>query len=170
MRDNEDVKNAKLSIAVVIYAILTWIWFQMNNSDELPLVGHTDLVNGWVNEYASKTGLLIDLIFFAFSVAILIVATQLIMEKFAPPLVNIDKDSGFVAAIFVNFVVLVYQFFNLKFKLKLIGLTIALIIFFVVGMAIAEKLLGILRPILNAADAVETISDATNVNDRDNNK
>ena len=168
MQENEDVKNAKLLAGVVIYAVLTWLWFQLNNANDLPLVGHTDLVNGWINEHASKIGLLIDLIYFALSVAIMVVATQIILEKIAPPLVKIDKDSGFVAAIFVNFIVLVYEFFHLEFRLKLIGLTIGLFIFFVIGTAIADKILEILRPILKLTDAVETINDITNINDRDN--
>ena len=81
MSKNEDIENIKELIAIAICAILTWIWFDLNNSNELPLIGHTNLVNGWVNEYASKSKLFFDLIYFSVSTAIIIVLTYSISSN-----------------------------------------------------------------------------------------
>ena len=152
MKENENVHNFKMLVAVVIYAILTWVWFQLNSNNDLPLIGHTSLVHGWVNENASKIGLLIDLIYFSISVAVMIVVTEIILSKIEMPLFKFEKDSGTVAAVFVNFIVFLYEFHILEFRFKLIGLTIALVIFFSIGIGIADKILEILRPVLKITD------------------
>ncbi|MBR1858044.1 MAG: hypothetical protein IJ797_00915 [Selenomonadaceae bacterium] len=54
MQENENIKLIKMLVLIAIYAVLTWLWFDLKNSNDLPLIGHTDLVNGWVNEHASK--------------------------------------------------------------------------------------------------------------------
>ena len=159
MQKNEDIENIKGLIAVAICAILTWIWFDLNNSNDLPLIGHTSLVNGWINEYASKLKLLFDLIYFSVSIAIIIVLTDIALAKIELPFFGFSKDSCFSASIIVNLIVFIYEFHILEFKLKLIGLTIALIIFYIIGTAIAGKLLEIVRPILGIIDAVDTINE-----------
>ena len=159
MSKNEDIENIKGLIAIAICAILTWIWFDLNNSNELPLIGHTNLVNGWVNEYASKSKLFFDLIYFSVSTAIIIILTDIALAKIKLPFFGFSKDSCFSASIIVNLIVFIYEFHILEFKLKLIGLTIALIIFYIIGTAIAGKLLEIVRPILEIVDAVDTINE-----------
>ena len=159
MQENEDIKNIKGLIAIAICAILTWIWFDLNNSNDLPLIGHTNLVNGWINEYASKSKLLFDLVYFSVSIAIIIVLTDIALAKIELPFFGFSKDSCFSASIIVNLIVFIYEFHILEFKLKLIGLTIALIIFYIIGTAIAGKLLEIVRPILEIVDAVDTINE-----------
>ena len=159
MQENENIKNIKELIAVAICAILTWIWFDLNNSNDLPLIGHTSLVNGWVNEYASKSKLIFDLVYFSFSIAIIIVLTDIALAKIELPFFGFSKDSCFSASIIVNFIVFLYEFHILEFKLKLIGLSIGLIIFYMIGMFIAIKLLEIVRPILGIIDAVDTINE-----------
>ena len=156
-------ENGKSTFAVVIYAVLTWIWFDLNNSYSLPIIGHTELVYGWVVEDANKVKLLFDLIYFSLSVATLIVLTEVIIIQI--PLIKFVKDSGLVASITVNFFLLFYQFHVLEFRFQLIGLTIALIIFYLIGIFISEKVLSVLRPafgIMDIGDSIENINDINN--------
>ena len=159
MQENENIKNIKELIAVAICAILTWIWFDLNNSNDLPLIGHTSLVKGWVNAYASKSKLLFDLIYFSVSTAIIIVLTDIALAKIELPFFGFSKDSCFTASVAVNILVFLYEFHILEFKLKLIGLTIVLVIFYMIGILIAEKLLEIIRPILGIMDIADTINE-----------
>ena len=55
----------------------------------------------------------------------------------------------------------------MEFRFKLIGLTIALVIFFSIGIGIADKILEILRPVLKITDIAETVNDVTNISDHD---
>ena len=34
----ENVENIKFGMAFVVYSALTWIWFELNNSNSLPLM------------------------------------------------------------------------------------------------------------------------------------
>ena len=172
----EILDNAKYSVAIVIYAVLAWLWFDLNNSNSLPFIGHTDLVNGWCNPYASKLGLLADLIYFSFSLAFCIVATDIILNKI--PIVNLiftDEErsqaqygmqlvSASTACAAVNIIIFLYEFHVLDFRFKLIGLTIALIIFYLIGLFLAEKIMKIVRPILGIVDLAENINEINNIN------
>ena len=42
MQENE---NMRFAITIVIYSLLTRVWFDLNNNDLLPFIGHTNLVN-----------------------------------------------------------------------------------------------------------------------------
>lgn len=170
MKKNESLEKISEIISIAIYAILTWFWFDMNNSDSLPIIGHTELVHGWVNSNADKFKLITDLIYFAISVATMAVATEIIVSQVKLPFFNFKEDCGMVAAVCVNFVVFLYEFHILEFRLKLIGLTIGLIIFFFIATAIYMKIMEILKPILKITDVAETISDVTNITDHDDKK
>ena len=152
----ENVENIKFGMAFVVYSALTWIWFELNNSDSLPLIGHTELVYGWCESSASKMGLLFDLIYFALSVAVCIVVTDIILNKV--PLVGFN-DEATAASAPVYLVVLLYEFHVLEFRLKLIGLAIGLFIFYFIGVFLSEKILEILRPILGIIDLTDNLSD-----------
>ena len=110
------------------------------------------------------------MVYFALSVAIMTVATEVILSQVNLPFIKFDEGCGTFAATLVNFVVLVYEFFALEFYLRLIGLTLSLFFFFVVGIVIASKILEKLRPILKIADVAETISDVANTTDHDDKK
>ena len=152
----ENVENIKLGVAFIVYSALTWIWFELNNSNSLPLIGHTELVYGWCESSASKMGLLFDLIYFALSVAVCIVVTDIILNKV--PLVGFN-DEATAASAPVYLVVLLYEFHVLEFRLKLIGLAIGLFIFYFIGVFLSEKILEILRPILGIIDLTDNLSD-----------
>lgn len=152
----ENVENIKFCMAFIVYSALTWIWFELNNSDSLPLIGHTELVYGWCESSASKMGLLFDLIYFALSVAVCIVVTDIILNKV--PLIGFN-DEATAASAPVYFVVLLYEFHVLEFRLKLIGLAIGLFIFYFIGVFLSEKILEILRPLLGIVDLADSISD-----------
>ena len=154
----------------MLYAILTWFWFQLNNSNDLPIIGHTDLVNGWINEYASKTKLLFDLIYFAISVAVISVATDLILSQISIPFLKFKIGHGITSTTFVYFVILLYEFHVLEFRIRLLGLLLAVIVFLVIDMMIYVKILEILIPILKITNIAETISDAVDIHDRNNDK
>ena len=164
--ENESLEKITGLVVLVIYAALTWFWFYLNNSNSLPLIGHTELVRGWIYPGADKVKLFFDLVYFALSVAVFIIATEVILSEISIPFLEFKKDSSFEAAMGVNFIVLLYEFHILEFRLKLIGLTIGLIIFFVIGLFIAEKVLEILRPILGIMDAAENIADAIDADDK----
>ena len=164
MQENE---NMRFAITIVIYSLLTRVWFDLNNNDLLPFIGHTNLVNWWINEYASKTKLLFDLIYFSISTATIIVVTSIILSKVELPFILHFKDADvYGVSSLVNLVVLLYEFHVLEFRFKLIGLTIALIIFFFIAYFIAEKVLSIVKPILGIIDAAETINDISEINDK----
>lgn len=152
----ENIENLKISLAVIVYSVLTWIWFDLNNSNSLPIIGHTELVYGWCQSEADKLALLFDLIYFALSVAVCIVITDIVLNKV--PLTNFNDEAG-AASSLVNFVVLLYEFHVLEFRLKLIGLLIGLIIFYFIGFALALKILETLRPLLGIIDLADNISD-----------
>lgn len=152
----ENVENIKLGMAFIVYSALTWIWFELNNSNSLPLIGHTELVYGWCESSASKMGLLFDLIYFALSVAVCIVVTDIILNKV--PLIGFNDEATGVSGL-VYFVVLLYEFHVLEFRLKLIGLAIGLFIFYFIGVVLGEKILEILRPILGIIDLTDNLSD-----------
>lgn len=152
----ENVENIKLGMAFIVYSALTWIWFELNNSNSLPLIGHTELVYGWCESSASKMGLLFDLIYFALSVAVCIVVTDIILNKV--PLIGFNDEATGVSGL-VYFVVLLYEFHVLEFRLKLIGLAIGLFIFYFIGMVLGEKILEILRPLLGIIDLTDNLSD-----------
>ena len=170
MQVKNTIGDIELFAPVVLYAILTWFWFYLNDSNSLPIIGHTELVRGAINSHADKTRLFFEMVYFALSVAIMTVATEVILSQVKLPFIKFDEGCGIFAATLVNFVVLVYEFFALEFYLRLIGLTLSLIFFFVVGMVIASKILEILRPLLKIADVAETISDITNTTDHDDKK
>lgn len=167
MQVKNTIDDIEFLAPVVVYALLTWLWFDLNNSNALPIIGHTDLVRGWCNGNADKFKLLIDLIYFAISVTAMAVATEVIVSKIELPFFGFKKDCGVGAAFGVNLVVFLYEFHVLEFRLKLIGLSIALIILFFVAMAIYMKVMEYLRPILKITDAVETIGDITNATNTD---
>lgn len=166
----EILEKLKDYTAVIIYAILTWFWFDLNNSNSLPFIGHTNLVRGWCYPDASKLGLLVDLIYFSFSVAFCIVITDIVLNKI--PFMSligseIDREemvSATSACGLVNFIVLLYEFHVLDFRIKLIGLTICLIIFFVIGLILAWKIMEKIRPILGIVDLAENINEINNIN------
>lgn len=151
-------------ITVAIYSFLTWLWFVANDKDDLILIGHTDLVNGWILTYASKTKLFMDLIYFSVSTAVMIIITEIVIKEISKefPLFKYREDSSFGCAGIVNIIVVLYEFHILEFRIKLIGLLIALIVFFMIGVAIAIKLLEVLRPILKAVDIADSAVDAAN--------
>ena len=152
----ENVENIKFGMAFIVYSALTWIWFELNNSDSLPFIGHTELVYGWCESSASKMGLLFDLIYFALSVAVCIVVTDIILNKV--PLIGFNNEAHEVSGP-VYFVVLLYEFHVLEFRLKLIGLAIGLFVFYFIGMLLGEKILEILRPLLRITDLTNNLSD-----------
>ena len=169
MSENEDIKNFKMLLPIAIYSILTYLWFDANETNSLILIGHTDLVNGWVNEHANKVKLFGELIYFSISIAAMIVVTQLILHEINIPFLSFEKDSGHVAAIFVNFFVFIYEFHVIEFRIKLVGLAVAMIIFFVIGYVLAIKILDIVRPILGIVDVAESVDEIKNTYE-DNNK
>ena len=101
-------------------------------------------------------GLLFDLIYFALSVAVCIVVTDIILNKV--PLVGFN-DEATAASTPVCLVVLLYEFHVLEFRLKLIGLAIVLFIFYFIGVFLSGKILEILRPILGIIDLADNLSD-----------
>ena len=153
---DENIKNIKFVIAFIVYSALTWVWFEVNNSNSLPLIGHTELVYGWCESSADKMGLLFDLIYFALSVVACIVITDIILSKI--PLLNFNDDAIYISAP-VNLVVLLYEFHILDFRFKLIGLAIGLVIFYFIAIVLSGKILKILRPLLGIVDLASNISD-----------
>ena len=153
---DENIKNIKFVIAFIVYSALTWVWFEVNNSNSLPLIGHTELVYGWCESSADKMGLLFDLIYFALSVVACIVITDIILSKI--PLLNFNDDAIYISAP-VNLVVLLYEFHILDFRFKLIGLAIGLVIFYFIAIVLSVKILKILRPLLGIVDLASNISD-----------
>ena len=163
-------ENFGYIVTIAIYAFLTHLWFDANEKNILIFIGHTDLVNGWVLSYASKTKLFIDLIYFALSVAVIIVATQIIINQIKTPLLKFQEGDAIGASAVVNLIVFLYEFHILEFRIKLIGLAIALIIFFAIGVCLAMKILEILKPIFKVIGIADTVSDISNAVDNDNNK
>jgi len=165
MKILERIKNY---IAIIIYAILTWFWFDLNHSNSLPLIGHTELVYGWCSPYADKVGLIFDLIYFSFSVAFCIVITDILLNKLPfMKLIGSESDrkemlSAGTASLFVNFIVLLYEFHVENFKIKLIGLTIGLIICWCIGFVLSWKIIKIVRPLLGIADLAESVNEINN--------
>ena len=157
--------NVKYICAIVIYAALTWIWFDLNYSYSLPLIGHTELVHGWVDSDANKLKLIFDLFYFSISIATFIVITEIALDKI--PGIGFIKSEKYThslgASFLINIFLLFYQFHILEFRIKLIGLAAGLIIFFVIGVAIAFKVLDILCPILGILDISDSIE---NINDK----
>ena len=156
---NDTRENLGYIVTIAIYAFLTHLWFDANEKNILIFIGHTDLVNGWVLSYASKTKLFIDLIYFALSVAAIIVTTQIIINQIKTPLLKFKEDEVLGVAAVVNLIVLVYEFHILEFRIKLIGLAIALIIFFAIGVCLAMKILEILKPIFKVIGIADTVND-----------
>ena len=167
---NETRENLGYIVTVAIYAFLTYLWFDSNEKDILIFIGHTDLVTGWLLSYANKTKFFIDLIYFALSVAVMIVVTQVIINQIKNPLLKFADDEAIGAASIVNIVVFLYEFHILEFKIKLVGLAIALIIFFAIGVCLAIKILEILKPIFKMIGIADTVSDISDAVDNDNNK
>ena len=162
MSKNEDIENIKLIIPIIICALLTGAWFHMNDSNNLPLIGHTSLVFGWINENASKMKLLIDLIYFSISTAAIIVITDMVFSQLISEmklLIKFDRDSCFTASVAVNILVFLYEFHVLEFRIKLIGLSIALIIFYAIGFGIAMKVLETFRPISEIVEKLNEINE-----------
>lgn len=162
---NENAKNIGAIISLVIYAILTYFWFSANYSDDLIFIGHTNLVAGWINSYASKTKVFIDLFYYSLSVAFMTVLTQIIVSQIKIPILKFEKDVAMSSAVIVNIFLFFYEFHILEFRIKLIGLAVAMIIFFMIGISIADKILGILLPILKIVDVVDSAEEITNSTD-----
>ena len=92
------------------------------------------------------------------------------MTFYSWSLLKFREDEVLGVAAVVNLIVLVYEFHILEFRIKLIGLAIALIIFFAIGVCLAMKILEILKPIFKMIGIADTVNDISNAVDNDNNK
>ncbi|MBR1396685.1 MAG: hypothetical protein IJ563_04005 [Selenomonadaceae bacterium] len=44
MQENENIKLIKMLVLIAIYAVLTWLWFDLKNSNDLALIGQFRLL------------------------------------------------------------------------------------------------------------------------------
>ena len=152
-------------IPIIIYAVLTWIWFDLNDSNSLPFIGHTDIVYHWLHS-PSFTWInwepIFDFIYFGATVAVCIVIEDIILCKI--PLIKFDDYASAGGAGFVYIFLVIYEFFVLEFHFSFILLVVVYSIIFMIGAAIGCKLSQYVRKILNIVDVFNGISDISNDN------
>lgn len=150
---NEKLEEFKMLVAVVIYAALTWIWFDLNDTNSLPIIGHTAFVRG-----VGSNGIFVDMIYFSISTAVMIIIANYILSQI--PIIHFDGAIVPGASCFVNLAVLLYEFHILEFRFRFIGLSLGLIIFYTIGMLIGWRIWEKLDKIFNIVNVVDDVTNS----------